>query len=128
MQSVSPGPISVSVPSTVPGQHALERVRDRGFADLDFAHTSACSSTPAPKARARPSWPRGSGSPSRPSTICSASSSASAIRILREAVAEIETARAPQLGSERFPEVRALLLGLNELTEPGQARVSSTSS
>jgi DNA-binding MarR family transcriptional regulator len=40
---------------------------------------------------------------------------ASAIRVIREAVAEVETAWAQQLGPERFAQFRALLLELNEL-------------
>jgi hypothetical protein len=39
---------------------------------------------------------------------------ASAIRIIRKAVAEIEAAWAQQPGPERFAEFRALLLELNE--------------
>ena len=40
---------------------------------------------------------------------------ASAIRVIRDAVAEIETAWAQQLGPERFAQFRALLLELNQL-------------
>src|SRR5215218_2001752 len=39
-----------------------------------------------------------------------------AIRVIRQAVTEIETAWAQQLGPERFAQFRALLLELNELT------------
>ena len=41
-------------------QRMLERLHDHGFADLDFAHLNVFQ-YPDPKARGRPSWPRGSG-------------------------------------------------------------------
>jgi DNA-binding MarR family transcriptional regulator len=41
---------------------------------------------------------------------------ASAIRVIPETVAEVETSWAQQLGPERFSQFRALLLELNELT------------
>jgi DNA-binding MarR family transcriptional regulator len=40
----------------------------------------------------------------------------SAIRVIRDAVAEVETSWAQQFGTERFAELRLLLLDLNELT------------
>jgi DNA-binding MarR family transcriptional regulator len=41
-----------------------------------------------------------------------------AIRVIREAVAEVETTWSQQIGPERFAEFRSLLLELNELTFP----------
>ena len=40
---------------------------------------------------------------------------ASAIRVIREAVAELETAWAEQLGRKRFAQLRNVLLDLNQL-------------
>jgi len=52
-----------------------------------------------------------------------------AIRIIREAVDEIEGAWAEQLGSERFAQLKTILLTLNELTVcPAVARLPSSSS
>jgi DNA-binding MarR family transcriptional regulator len=43
----------------------------------------------------------------------------SAVRVIREAVAEVESSWAQQLGTNRFAELRRLLLDVNELTQTG---------
>src|SRR3954468_9271604 len=129
----------------------LERLHDHGFADLDFAHLNVFR-YPGPQG-ARPSElaarlgitkqalnyllgelerleyleRRPDPDDLRSKRVALTARGASAIDVIREAVAEVETAWAQHLGPERFAEFRALLLELNSLTEPGQRRVSSTS-
>ena len=118
----------------------LERLHDEGFADLDFAHLNVFQ-YPGPQG-ARPSelaarlgmtkqalnyllgelerldYLQRQPDPDdlRSKRIALTARGASAIRVIREAVAEIETAWAQQLGPERFAQFRALLLELNQIT------------
>src|SRR4051794_7940467 len=118
----------------------LERLHDHGFADLDFAHLNVFQ-YPGPQG-ARPSelaarlgitkqalnyllgelerlgYLRRQPDPDdlRSKRVELTPRGASAIRVIRDAVAEIETTWAQQLGPERFAEFRTLLLDLNELT------------
>jgi DNA-binding MarR family transcriptional regulator len=118
----------------------LERLHDHGFADLDFAHLNVFQ-YPGPQG-ARPSdlaarlgvtkqalnyllgelerldYLQREPHPQdlRSKRVVLTRRGTSAIRVIRDAVTEIETAWAQQLGPERFAEFRALLLELNELT------------
>jgi len=118
----------------------LERLQDSGFADLDFAHLNVFQ-YPGPQG-ARPSelaarlgitkqalnyllgelerldYLQREPDPDdlRSKRVALTRRGASAIRVIREAVAEVETAWAQQLGPERFSQFRAVLLELNELT------------
>jgi DNA-binding MarR family transcriptional regulator len=118
----------------------LERLHDHGFTDLDFAHLTVFQ-YPGPQG-ARPSelaarlgttkqalnyllgelerldylQRRPDPDDLRSKRVALTQRGTSAARIIREAVAEIETAWAQQLGPERFAQFRALLLELNQLT------------
>ena len=118
----------------------LERLHDQGFADLDFAHLNVFQ-YPGPQG-ARPSelaarlgmtkqalnyllgelerleYLQRQPDPDdlRSKRVVLTRRGASAIRVIREAVAEVETAWAHQLGPEPFAQFRALLLELNKLT------------
>src|SRR5215217_1624918 len=118
----------------------LERLHDHGFADLDFAHLNVFQ-YPGPQG-ARPSelaarlgitkqalnyllgelerldYLQRQPDPDdlRSKRLALTDRGASAIRVIRQAVAELETLWAQQLGPERFAEFRAVLLELNELT------------
>ena len=118
----------------------LERLHDHGFADLDFAHLNVFQ-YPGPQG-ARPSdlaarlgvtkqalnyllgelerldYLQREPHPEdlRSKRVVLTGRGTSAIRVIRDAVAEIETAWAQQLGPERFAEFRALLLELNQIT------------
>src|SRR5215208_5064792 len=121
-------------------QRMLERLHDHGFADLDFAHLNVFQ-YPGPQG-ARPSdlaarlgitkqalnyllgelerldYLQRQPDPDdlRSKRVALTRRGASAIRVIREAVVEVETRWAGQLGRERFAEFRSLLLELNELT------------
>jgi DNA-binding MarR family transcriptional regulator len=118
----------------------LERLHDNGFADLDFAHLNVFQ-YPGPQG-ARPSelaarlgitkqalnyllgelerlgYLQREPDPDdlRSKRVVLTRRGASAIGVIREAVAEVETVWAQQLGAKRFAQFRALLLELNELT------------
>lgn len=118
----------------------LERLHDHGFTDLDFAHLNVFQ-YPGPQG-ARPSelaarlgttkqalnyllgelerldylQRRPDPDDLRSKRVVLTRRGTSAIRVIREAVAEIETAWAKQLGPERFAQFRALLLELNRIT------------
>src|SRR5215218_4428796 len=118
----------------------LERLQDQGFADLDFAHLNVFQ-YPGPQG-ARPSelaarlgmtkqalnyllgelerlqYLQRQPDPDdlRSKRVALTRRGTSAIRVIRETVAEVETAWAHQLGPERFAQFRTLLLELNELT------------
>ena len=118
----------------------LERLHDQGFADLDLAHLNVFQ-YPGPQG-ARPSelaarlgmtkqalnyllgelerleYLQRQPDPDdlRSKRVALTRRGASAIRVIREAVAEVETAWAQQLGPERFAQFRAFLLELNKLT------------
>src|SRR5215203_5141133 len=121
-------------------QRMLERLHDHGFTDLDFAHLNVFQ-YPGPQG-ARPSelaarlgmtkqalnyllgelerlqYLQRQPDPDdlRSKRVALTRRGISAIRIIREAVAEVETAWAHQLGPERFAQFRTLLLELNKLT------------
>src|SRR5215213_7392899 len=121
-------------------QRMLERLHDDGFADLDFAHLTVFQ-YPVPQGT-RPSelaarlgitkqalnyllgelerldYLKRQPDPDdlRSKRVALTRRGAAAIRVIREAVAEVETAWAQQLGPERFAQFRALLLELNKLT------------
>src|SRR5215203_1969135 len=121
-------------------QRMLERLHDHGFTDLDFAHLNVFQ-YPGPQG-ARPSelaarlaitkqalnyllgelerldYLQRQPDPDdlRSKRIALTARGTSAIRVIRQAVTEVETAWAQQLGPERFAQFRALLLELNELT------------
>lgn len=118
----------------------LERLHDEGFADLDFAHLNVFQ-YPGPQG-ARPSelaaqlgmtkqalnyllgelerleYLQRQPDPDdlRSKRVALTPRGVAAIRVIREAVAEVETAWAQQLGPERFAQFRALLLELTKLT------------
>ena len=118
----------------------LERLHDEGFADLDFAHLIVFQ-YPGPQG-ARPSelaarlgmtkqalnyllgelerleYIQRQPDPDdlRSKRVALTGRGASAIRVIREAVVEIESDWAEQLGPERFAHFRTLLRELNALT------------
>src|SRR5215212_4887479 len=121
-------------------QRMLERLHDHGFADLDFAHLNVFQ-YPGPQGT-RPSelaarlgitkqalnyllgelerldYLKRQPDPDdlRSKRVALTRRGAAAIRVIREAVGEMETAWAQQLGPERFAQFRAFLLELNKLT------------
>lgn len=118
----------------------LERLHDEGFADLDFAHLNVFQ-YPGPQG-ARPSelaqrlgmtkqalnyllgelerleYLQREPDPDdlRSKRVALTQRGISAIRVIREAVAEVERTWAQQLGPKRFAQFRALLLELNKPT------------
>ena len=116
----------------------LERLRERGFADLDAAHLNVFQ-YPGPQG-ARPSElaarlriskqalnyllgelerlgylkRRPDPDDLRSKRVSLTPRGASAITVIREAVAEMELTWAQQLGPKRFAQLRTLLLDLNE--------------
>ena len=121
-------------------RHMLERLHDRGFTDLDAAHLNVFL-YPGPQG-ARPSElaarlriskqalnyllgelerldyleRRPDPDDLRSKRVALTRRGTSAIDVIREAVGEVETAWAKHLGSERFAQLRSLLLDLNQLT------------
>src|SRR5438046_9847873 len=120
-------------------RHMLERLHERGFDDLDAAHLSVFQ-YPGPQgakpselaARLRISKQalnyllgelerlgylerRADPDDLRSKRIALTPRGIAAVGVIREAVGEIETAWAQQLGTERFDELRNLLLDLNQL-------------
>src|SRR5213083_1859648 len=120
-------------------RHMLERLHERGFDDLDAAHLSVFQ-YPGPQgakpselaARLRISKQalnyllgelerrgylerRPDPDDLRSKRVALTPRGASAIRVIREAVAELETAWAEQLGRKRFAQLRNVLLDLNQL-------------
>ncbi|HJR95591.1 MAG TPA: MarR family transcriptional regulator [Gaiellaceae bacterium] len=120
-------------------RHMLERLHERGFDDLDSAHLNVFQ-YPGPQG-ARPSElatrlriskqalnyllgelerldyleRRPDPDDLRSKRVALTPRGASAIGVIREAVAEVETAWTQQLGPKRFSQLRALLLELNQL-------------
>lgn len=121
-------------------RHMLERLHESGFDDLDAAHLNVFQ-YPGPQG-ARPSdlaarlriskqalnyllgelerlgylERRPDPDDLRSKRVALTRRGTSAIRVIREAVGEIETAWADRLGPKRFAQLRGLLLELNELT------------
>jgi len=121
-------------------RHMLERLHERGFADLDAAHLNVFQ-YPGPQG-ARPSElaarlriskqalgyllgqleqlgyleRRPDPHDQRGKRIVVTRRGKRAIRVIRDAVSDIETTWTQQLGSERFAQLRELLLELNQLT------------
>src|SRR3954467_11487492 len=121
-------------------QHMLERLQQSGFADLDAAHLNVFQ-YPGPQgtrpselaARLRISKQalnyllgqlerlgylerRADPDDLRSKRIALTPRGIAAVGVIREAVGEVETAWAQQLGAARFDELRNLLLELNGLT------------
>src|SRR5438876_4426892 len=120
-------------------QRMLERLHERGFDDLDAAHLNVFQ-YPGPQG-ARPSElatrlriskqalnyllgelerlnyleRRPDPHDLRSKRVALTPCGTSAIRVIREAVGEVETTWAQQLGSKRFSQLRNLLLELNQL-------------
>ncbi len=118
----------------------LERLHERGFADLEAAHLNVLQ-YPGPQG-ARPSElaarlriskqalnyllgelerlgyleRRPDPSDLRSKRIVLTPRGTSMIPVIREAVGEVETAWAQQLGPKRFAQLRGLLFDLNQLT------------
>jgi DNA-binding MarR family transcriptional regulator len=119
----------------------LQRLHERGFADLDAAHLTVFQ-YPGPQG-ARPSElatrlriskqalnyllnelerleyleRRPDPDDLRSKRVAITPRGIAAIAVIREAVDEVETAWAGQLGPDRFAELRDLLLDLNQPTE-----------
>ena len=126
------------VPWEAVQRHMLERLHDRGFDDLDAAHLNVFQ-YPGPQG-ARPTElasrlrtskqalnyllgelerlgyleRRPDPDDLRSKRVALTTRGASAIEVIREAVGEVETAWAEQLGPKRFAELRNLLLELNQ--------------
>ncbi len=121
-------------------RHMLERLHERGFDDLDSAHLNVFQ-YPGPQG-ARPSElatrlriskqalnyllgelerldyleRRPDPHDLRSKRVALTRRGTSAIRVIREAVGEVENAWAQQLGPKRFSQLRGLLLELNQPT------------
>jgi DNA-binding MarR family transcriptional regulator len=123
-------------------RHMLERLHRHGFDDLDVAHLSVFQ-YPGPQG-ARPSelavqlgmskqalnyllgqlerlgylQRRADPDDLRSKRIVLSHRGESVVRVIREAVTELETTWAHQLGPKRFNQLRTLLLELNQKTSP----------
>jgi len=121
-------------------RHMLERLHERGFDDLDAAHLNVFQ-YPGPQG-ARPSQlaarlriskqalnyllgelerlgyleRRPDPDDLRSKRVALTPRGTSAINVIREAVGEVETAWAQQLGAERFTQLRNLLIDLSQPT------------
>lgn len=128
------------VPWEAVQRHMLERLHERGFDDLDVAHLNVFQ-YPGPQG-ARPSElaarlriskqalnyllgelerldyleRRPDPEDLRSKRVALTRRGTSAVHVIREAVGEVETAWAQQLGSKRFAQLRNLLLELNQPT------------
>ena len=138
----SPGPPLIGALLRMPWEavrrHMLERLHERGFDDLDAAYLNVFL-YPGPQgarptelaARLRISKQalnyllgelerldylerRPDPDDLRSKRVALTRRGTSAIGVIREAVGEVETAWAQQLGSERFAQLRGLLLELNQ--------------
>jgi DNA-binding MarR family transcriptional regulator len=126
------------VPWEAVQRHMLEQLHERGYDDLDAAHLSVFQ-YPGPQgvrptelaARLRISKQalnyllgelerlgyiarRPDPDDLRSKRVALTRRGTSVVRVIREAVSEMETAWADQLGPERFAQLRAFLLELNE--------------
>ncbi len=121
-------------------QHMLDRLHERGFEDFDAAYLIVFQ-YPGPQG-ARPSElaarlriskqalnyllgelerlgyleRRADPDDLRSKRIALTPRGVAAVRVIREAVGEVETAWAEQLGPQRFDQLRELLIELNRLT------------
>jgi DNA-binding MarR family transcriptional regulator len=121
-------------------RHMLERLHERGFADFDAAYLNVFQ-YPGPQG-ARPSdlaarlriskqalnhllgqleklgylERRPDPDDLRAKRVALTARGNSAVRVIREAVAEIEASWAQQLGSKRLTQLRQLLLDVSQLT------------
>ncbi|HET8950091.1 MAG TPA: MarR family transcriptional regulator [Solirubrobacteraceae bacterium] len=128
------------VPWEAVQRRMLQRLHERGFTDLDAAHLLVFQ-YPGPQG-ARPSElaarlgvskqalnyllgqlerldyleRRRDPDDLRSKRVELTRRGTAAVRVIRDAVAEVEAAWAEQLGRERFAELRALLLDLHEIT------------
>ena len=127
------------VPLEAVQRHMLERLHERGYADLDTAHLNVFQ-YPGPQgtrpselaARLRISKQalnyllgelerldylerRPDPDDLRSKRVALTPRGTSAIGVIREAVGEIETTWADQLGTQRLSQLRGLLLDLNQL-------------
>src|SRR5215207_2556964 len=126
------------VPWEAVQQHMLERLHERGFDDFDAAYLNVFQ-YPGPQG-ARPSELAGRLRISeqalnyllgqlerldylerrpdrddlRSKRVALTPRGTAAVRVIRDAVAEIESAWAQQLGPQRFAQLRGLLLDLNQ--------------
>jgi len=120
-------------------RHMLERLHERGFDDLDAAHLNVFQ-YPGPQG-ARPTElatrlriskqalnyllgelerlgyleRRPDPDDLRSKRVALTRRGTAAVRVIRQAVGEVETAWAQQLGPKRFSQLRGLLLELNQL-------------
>src|SRR5512133_1952687 len=120
-------------------RHMLDRLHERGFDDLDAAHMNVFQ-YPGPQG-ARPTElatrlriskqalnyllgelerlgyveRRPDPDDLRSKRVALTRRGISVVRVIREAVADVETVWAGQLGPERFAQLRGLLLELNQL-------------
>lgn len=126
------------VPWEAVQRHMLERLHERGYDDLDAAHLSVFQ-YPGPQgarptelaARLRISKQalnyllgelerlgylerRPDPDDLRSKRVALTRRGTSVVRVIREAVSEMETAWSEQLGAERFAQLRAFLLELDE--------------
>jgi len=127
------------IPWEAAQRHMLERLHERGFDDLDAAHLHVFQ-YPGPQG-ARPTElatrlritkqalnyllgelerlgyleRRPDPDDLRSKRVALTPRGTAAVHVIREAVGEVETAWAEQLGAKRFAQLRGLLLELNEL-------------
>ena len=127
------------IPWEAAQRHMLERLHERGFDDLDAAHLHVFQ-YPGPQG-ARPTElatrlritkqalnyllgelerlgyleRRPDPDDLRSKRVALTPRGTAAVHVIREAVGEVETAWAEQLGPKRFAQLRGLLLELNEL-------------
>src|SRR5512134_3865740 len=126
------------VPWEAVQRHMLERLHERGFGDLDAAHLNVFQ-YPGPQG-ARPTELATRLRISkqalnyllgelerldylRSKRVALTRRGTAAVNVIREAVAEMETTWAQQLGPERFTQLRELLLELNQQTSPASRGV-----
>ena len=136
--------VLLRIPWEAVQRHMLERLHERGFDDLDAAHLNVFQ-YPGPQG-ARPTElatrlriskqalnyllgelerlgyleRRPDPDDLRSKRVALTRRGTAAIRVIREAVGEVETAWAQRLGPKRFSQLRALLVELNQSTPEDQ--------